>query len=42
MSGHAYSVFLRSLCNETLPALKSRGYGGYITNTKILMVSDWL
>ena len=41
MGGHAYSVLSQSLCTR-LPTLNFQVYAGHITNTKILMVSDWL
>lgn len=42
MSGHAYSVSLRSFCTDALPILKFQVYAGHITNTKVLIVSDWV
>lgn len=41
MSGHANTVSSRCLCTETLPAPNIQVYAGHITNTKVLMVSDW-
>lgn len=41
MGGHAHSVLSHSLCTR-LPALNFQVYAGHITNTKVLMVRDWL
>ena len=40
MSGHAYNLFLRIPCTETLPALNSQVYADDIANTKSVRLAS--